>query len=245
MKRISRNMNLVSLVSLLACAAITVLLVSCSGGGNNTPDESSAPSGSGSAGESESTAAVVAEDEEGVSEEKPVDTYKFGETVSTDLVEATLNDAAFAVALNDPGSNKLGSESNSLLPKKYDSAEDGSNRFVASKGHSLVSMQFTITNLDRNEIELYDLTGMTYQFVNIEYKDQVFDLSYPNEANWYVVGSYLDAVYSLKIDTDGPKEVRGFMDVPIEPASPGDSPAIVVTLPNSDGTTSSFKYVKA
>lgn len=244
MKRIRQKLNPVSLASLLACAVIAVSLVACSGSGSNTPSEPSALNGSDNAGESKSTASETFGGEEGVAEEEPAVTYRFGETVSTDLVEVTLDDAAFAVALNDPGSNKLNSVSNSLLPKKYDPDKDGSNRFIASKGHSLVSMRFTITNLDRNEIELYDLTGMAYQFVNVEYNGEIFDLSYPNEAHWYVVGSYLDAVYSLRIGTDGTKEVRGYMDIPVEPTSFGDSPAIIVTLPNSDGTTSAFKYVE-
>jgi len=37
---------------------------------------------------------------------------------------------------------------------------------------------------------------------------------------------------------------RGYIDIPMEPESLDDSFEIIITLPNSDGTTTSFSYVK-
>jgi hypothetical protein len=37
---------------------------------------------------------------------------------------------------------------------------------------------------------------------------------------------------------------RGYIDIPMEPESLDDSFEIIITLPHSDGTTTSFSYVK-
>lgn len=240
------------LTCMLTAAALSLSLGVVGCGGTSAQTDNAEPANEASVTEDEAGEEAVPEEES--QEEEPQDSvselerHKFGEMVSTDLAEVTLNDASFAIALVDPGMNRFQSDSNSLLPKGYSSDEDANNRYVASKGHSFVSMQFVIKNLDRNALTLAEYSGMPFEFANVEYKGQRYGMSkfseYPSveSAQWYPVDKALDAIYTLEIGTDEPVEARGFIELPIEPDDWSDTPDIIVTLPNSDGTTTSFVY---
>lgn len=79
------------------------------------------------------------------------ETYSLGETVSTDIVEFTLNRTQLAVALVRTiyGSDNYDGYG---IPKEYDAKEDYRSPYVASTGHTFLYINFTIKNLDRNEM---------------------------------------------------------------------------------------------
>ena len=87
--------------------------------------------------------------------------YQIGDTVETVSVKLKLNNAKFAVALN----NTLGSKY--LEPKEY-TDKDLKNPYVANDGSILVYYDITISAVGRNSVNIYN-----DDLARIEYKGKI------------------------------------------------------------------------
>lgn len=97
--------------------------------------------------------------------------YVVGDTVETDLIRLTLNNAALAIALNN--SLHIGTgfsiDNDYFCPKEYVVEEDSDNPYVAPKGSTLVFYELLLENLDRGYLELD--TGSGSEFISVTYSD--------------------------------------------------------------------------
>ena len=225
------------LLALMLAAALALSLVACGGGGgtgdNNTP--------SGGNGDTTSTDTPGGgEDDSAPTEEESkekVEYYKIGDTVSTDIIEFTLDEAELAVAL----SNTV--DENYFQPKEYDPQRDAQNPLVAAKGHTYATFSYTICNLDRT-----NYNGQL-PFVTAEYKDttsnkQVDGAEYKGDT-WITTGNNpTSPVYSWRfvLDVGIERSFRSFIDIPVEADNLTDEFLLNIELPVSDGTTSIYTY---
>lgn len=249
LKRMSPKFNLVSVMALLACAALALSLVACGGSsGSSAPEQSSTPVEENAASETDSSQTESAETE--VEEpEEPAVTYKLGDTVSTDLVEFTPTNIQFAIALNSsvPFGNDITIEDNHYLqPKEYNAEEDAKNPYVASKGNVIVAIEVTTNNLDRNSLDL-DEFGGPHDFFTVEYDGTVYTEADKVENGYYTIPEDHRSVSgrtvaNLYLGSKGPEIHRGYFELPFEPASLDDPMKVTFTLPNSDGTKTSFVF---
>lgn len=113
-------------------------------------------------------------------EQEEVTKYVVGDTVETDLVRLTLNDACFAIALGNSfpvgcvfmGNTAYGSGYSELeyfAPKEYSAEDDSDNPFVAPKGNILVYTEMTLECLDRDSLEVDD--SLNDEFVVLNYEE--------------------------------------------------------------------------
>lgn len=187
-----------------------------------------------------------------VAEETELVTCKIGDTVETDLVRLTLNDAAFAIALNNslPVGTSFSIDNDYFCPKEYVAEEDADNAFVAPKGSTLVFYELLVEILDRDYLEL-DSSFSDVDFVLVTYGDATYggedfeDKKY----GWRVrdIGGEQDwdssSVTNLLAGVGGKDLFRGYVEAPFEPSSLEDSFEIAFNLPNSDGSAESFTFV--
>lgn len=101
-----------------------------------------------------------------------VKTVELGETITTDIFEITLKDAALAEALDNTEGrvNGKGNGNQLGLPKTWDANEDAGNPWVAPRGCSLVYMDLVIKNNDRTS---YDLP-VRELIKGVKYKDKYY-----------------------------------------------------------------------
>ena len=89
------------------------------------------------------------------------------EPATTDILEVRLIRAQLAIALvRTNTSNEWFLRDEFMTPKEYDPANDSGSPYVASRGHTLVSMDFEIMNLDRASLD-FRLDDTSY--ITIEY----------------------------------------------------------------------------
>ena len=118
----------------------------------------------------------IPSEEQPASSETQITTVAIGETVSTDIVELTLDRADFATALYNGISTEavLGQtpvdEIELGLPKEYDASADADNPYVAPVGHVLVAYTVTVSNHDRTALDLDEWSSS--DFVTLTYSDQ-------------------------------------------------------------------------
>lgn len=153
-------------IAVVAALTLSVGLFGCgqqdktSDANQNDAQQESTENGQNESAES-SRQESAANDESG-SDEKTSTTYAVGKSVKTPLVKFTLDRAELAIALNDTMTVGAGAPSDGyaggsfFLPKKYSASKDSDNPFVAGKGHTLVSLTFTIKNLDRTSVNLFE-----------------------------------------------------------------------------------------
>lgn len=72
--------------------------------------------------------------------------YELGETVSTDIIDFTLEKAVFTIACENANGEVF------LLPVEYESGAN--NPFVAPVGETLVAVTFTIRNNNRTSANI-------------------------------------------------------------------------------------------
>ena len=102
-----------------------------------------------------------------VSKEK---NYSLGEQVKTELIKFKLLEGKYSYALSSTLNETYGA------PKEYDEKSDKDSPFLASKGHTLVALSFSVENLDRTDLELENsfieakYNGKKYSDNKIEYK---------------------------------------------------------------------------
>lgn len=217
----------------LIVLTIVVALALCLAGCGNSGSSSAANTGSLSSAETQ---------------HEEVAKYKVGDTVSTDLLEFTLNDSQFAIALNNqlPIGAEFTYDNTYYLPKDYNPEADAKNSYVAAKGHAFVSYVFTLRNLDRSSLEL-DRSSMDNDFISIYY----------NSAEY--TGSDVETHYGYSVNQDGKwsatpvsnilllsgetKDYRACADIPVEIDDLASPYEITFYFPNSDGSKTAFTYV--
>ena len=183
-------------------------------------------------------------------EQEEVTKYVVGDTVETDLVRLTLNNACFAIALNN--SLDIGTgfsiDNDYFCPKEYVAEEDSDNPYVAPKGSTLVFYELLLENLDRDYLELD--TGSGSEFISVTYNDTTYTGSdfEEKEYGWRVgdvdggqdwdSGTVTNILLGIGI-----KELhRGYAEAPFEPESLTSPFEITFQLPKSDDTTESFTF---
>ncbi len=172
-----------------------------------------------------------------LSDSKTDSYYKIGDTVSSDILEFTLDEAALAIALNNVIDENYGS------PKEYDAQVDNDNPFVCAKGHTYATFTYTINNLDRT-----NYNGVL-PLVEAEYKDVVSDkqvdcAEYTGE--WKSTGNNATPpVYSwhFVLEPGVAETYRSYIEIPVEADNLTDDFVLTVNLPASDGSTTSFSYL--
>ena len=192
--------------------------------------------------------------------EEPEETYAVGDTVESELVRLTLDDAQLAIALNNSFAS-FGPEGTTynedyFLPKPHNEAEDEDNPFVAAKGYTLVWFEVVLENLDRESVDL-PLTFVSEgesAFVEVSYdgenytSDDFSDEPFTNQFGFEIID--LDGARefgdggtsNILLGTEGRELHRGYVEVPFEPESLDDPFSITFALPNSDDTFESFTF---
>lgn len=175
--------------------------------------------------------------------------YAVGETVETDLVKLTLNDAAFAIALNNslPVGADFSIDNDYFCPKEYVAEEDANNAFVAPKGSTLVFYELVIENLDRDYLNL-DGFGTKSEFIAVTYKGTEYTEFEEREYGWEIRDLDGEQDWGSTPVTNilaaaGSKDLyRAYATVPFEPSSLSDPFDISFTLPCLDDTTQTFTF---
>lgn len=175
-----------------------------------------------------------------------VEKFAVGETLATDILEITLDSAAFATALGRTMSGKSWRtavpDDDYFLPKEYDALKDADNPYVAGKGHTLVAITFTVKNIDRKSVDIggtFNPTFITVQYSDKEYSSNVkYGAVRLDETNWEEYNSQ-----NILLSPAEPKKtVRCYMDIPVEVENMSDPFSIKFSLPNSEGATTDFVY---
>ena len=166
--------------------------------------------------------------------------YSVGDTVCSDILQFTLDEATLAIALSNAVDN------NYCSPKVFDAQKDANNPLVCGKGHTYAAFTYTIENLDRTNF------NGRLPFVSAKYQGetsnkQVDGAQYIKSTNeWRTTGNNpTSPVYSwhfvLKVGET--KTYRSFIDIPVEATDLTDEFELIVELPNSSGSTDSFTYL--
>jgi len=200
-----------------------------------TADEREAVANVGVLEEAEGTLSALEE-----AEKRALESHSVGESVETDTVRLTLDRAELAVALDRrmtvgvdaPEDGYAGGSF--FLPKEYDSEEDGKNPFVASKGHTLVSMTITIENIDRG-----GSVDTRYMGFAVAYDGQNYAGELKTGAKDAHDGKgWQDCVIvSNELISAGETcSIKAYIDIPVEVDDLSSPFKITFTLPSSTGT---------
>ena len=147
-----------------------------------------------------------------------------GETISTDLMEFTLNSAEPAIALG----NTIGDDY--FLPKEYDPDEDAKNPHVAEIGHTLIAINYTAKNLNRT----YDEIDSGSNFVQVEYNNETYpcDTEYgylTNDGeNWEHHGAS-----NVLLSAGEEATLRCCIDIPVEMEDFSDEFSLIFSIPTA------------
>lgn len=186
--------------------------------------------------------------------------YRIGDTVGTDLVRLTLNNACFATALKNSlptdsdftGNIAHGSNYSTLeyfTPKSYSAEEDSDNPFVAPKGGVFVYAEMTLECMDRNYLELDDSLDnefATLGYAGKHYQVDIFETTpagkeYGIRADATGVWEQL-GVSNLLLHPSSTNIYRACYLYPVEPKNLDEPFEIAFQLPVSDDTTESFTF---
>lgn len=191
-------------------------------------------------------------------EQEEATKYAVGDTVETDLVKLTLNNACFAIALGNSfpvgcdfkGNTAYGSNYSELeyfAPKEYTAEDDSDNPFVAPKGNILVYTEMTFECLDRDSLEVDEslddefatlhYNGEEYQIDIFEDKNKEYGIRADTEGNWEQLG-----VSNLLLAPASTYIYRAYYCYPVEPENLDEPFEITFQLPKSDDTTESFTF---
>lgn len=166
--------------------------------------------------------------------------YKLGDTVSTDILEFSLDKATLAIALSNIIDNDYCS------PKEYNPQTDNDNPFVCAKGHTYAAFTYTIKNIDRTNYNGV-LPLVEAEYKNIKSNKQVDGAQYFSKIDeWKPTGNNATSpVYSwhFVLEPETPETYRSYIDIPVDAESLSDDFILTVNLPTSDGSISSFSYL--
>ena len=173
------------------------------------------------------------------SQPEPVETYRLGDTVTTDILEFTLDYAELAIALH---SGSAGDWDDILTPKEYDAEKDTDAIYVASLGHTLVSIQFSAKNLNRVDLQIadsYDDSFLTVKYKETDYKWDCHTKIIPSQ-NGY---DWDSVVNSAIVKPQQDMLFRTSSDIAVEVEKLTDSFMITFMLPTSSGKSQEYTYL--
>jgi hypothetical protein len=212
-------------------------------------------------GEIESTDAEDASTETNETEEKNQESetiYAIGDTVETDALRFTLNDAALAIALyNSFNTSQKGADMDFGKPKEYNAEDDTGNHYVAALNHTLVYYDFTATNLNRGriwvetgtpdtltnpeEVGFVTINGENYDFGSYDDETEMeYTLKYTPDGHFSMGESEIGVDVSL--DPEVPTTIRVCLDVPVEVENLDEEFRITFLLPDSNGERTPFTF---
>lgn len=224
-------------IRLLLVFALCLTLCAC---GNEKDTVESATPNTVETSEAETMDAKETTDIPEVQNKEPeLKTYKLGETVQTDIAALTLDYAQFAIALGTTVGDDL------MVAKEYDVQEDFDNPFVAATGHTMVGMQYTIENLDRNTLSLDGSFNGTFITIDYQGKTYIEDTEYGSKGIQDESGNYnWDAYMSINILVEpGKKEsYKCCKNIAVDVDSLEDTFYVTFIMPVSGGKTESFTF---
>ena len=151
--------------------------------------------------------------------------YNIGDTVSTEIVDFTLDRAELAIALNDD----INDSSHYFLPKEYDPKEVNFNSIIASKGHTFAFIEFTVKNNDRNSITVNRFKSSNINFISAKYKNAIGStVTYGSRNNGSGFESVMEGVY-LQVGEEC--TYRCYVDIPIESENLNDEFELTFNIP--------------
>lgn len=221
---------LLKIGSLALAAALAFCLIGCSA---NQADSSESD---------EQRETQAAQEEEQEAEEEQTPKYIVGDSVETPLVRFTLDRAELAIALDRSMTVGVGAPADGfaggtfLLPKEYDATEDADNPFVASKGHTLVSLTFTFENLDRTSVELFQIEN--WRTIWVVYNGRSYGAELKLGAEAKGDSGWVDYKSSnIILPAGGSYSYKAYADIPVE-IEPLNSPfEIKLNLPSNASET--------
>ena len=189
--------------------------------------------------------------------------YAVRETVETDLVKFTLNNACFTIALENSypkgcdfnDNTAYGTDYQSVkyfTPKEYSAEEGSKNPYVAPKGCILVYTEMTFENLDRTYLEVDE--SFNKDFATLHYKDSDYTIgnnngdSYAGDNKRYGIEADPEGkwegvnVSNLILPATSTEIYRAYYCYPVEPDSLDEPFELTFQLPNSSGETESFIF---
>ena len=226
-KRLSLILATVLILSLVACGS--------DNGSNETPGNSV-------------NATLPETSNSTVEPEEETQYYQLGDTVSTDIIEFTLDEASMTIALSSVY------DENFFTAKEYDAQNDADNPYVAPKGHTYAAFTYTVTNLDRASVKFHNGS-----FASVEYADEIYSELEEGAYFLYQDAEYLDSNGKLQKDeantwhsypsenlllSVGETETRrAYVDMTVDVEDMSSDFKLIVEIPTSDGTKSSFTYL--
>ena len=175
------------------------------------------------------------------------ETYKLGDTVSTDIFEFTLSVAEYTVALENTNGDTY------FTAKEYDAEDDKDNPYVAPTGHTYVAFSYTVKNLDRASNEFHNgsfatvkYDGKKYSTIEegayFRYEDSTVLNSSGTPKTEYI-GWYKNPSRNFLLLTGEKITRRAYIDIDANITDLTESVEIIVEVPTSEGKTESFTYV--
>lgn len=179
--------------------------------------------------------------------EPELEAHKLGEMVETDILQFTLLNAQFAIKLNSTSSGTYEQiqsgdtalSRNYFLPEEYDPATDTGVGYIAAKGHTYVTFEYLVTNLDRISLSF----GSLDDFISVKYNGKTYDANIDygcQSANSYA-WKRLNAGY-MTLEANESLYFRACVDIPVDAADLSDNFDLTFALPTSQDHTTKFRY---
>jgi len=179
------------------------------------------------------------------STEEPTIKYSLGDTVSTDIMEFTLDNAEFSFYASSVNDETYATP-----------VEKTSGIFQTNKGHTFVCMKFQIKNTDRGGINIGDV-GENHFNPYIVYKGEKhdikgFDLNFEDGVaftfRWSLCGSSYNNMKKFEssnilMDSEEKLAIQTLGQINTEPNALTDGFEFVIELENSAGEIETFTYV--
>lgn len=171
--------------------------------------------------------------------------YAVGDTVESGIMSFTLDAAQPTIAVENSGAATFGPGSDGLavegyfMPREYDPEEDKDNPYVAAKGHTLIHLTFTASNLDRDYVEIGD-DLFTIKCNGEEFSADLdtFELGAKSvKGGWVSVDTTNDLM-----EVSESSSYLCYVDIPVDIEGLSGEYEVVVNLPNSEGEVSPFVY---
>lgn len=150
--------------------------------------------------------------------------YAMGDSVETDSARLTLNNAKFAIALNNSTANHA-----YLEPKEYSATEDQKNPYVANDGAVLVYYDVMLSAIGRSSIDINNS-----DFAEVEYNGKKFTAERDTCGNSKGTGNIL-------LLSGEEARVKGYFEIPIDADLTSDF-EITFELPNGSEDTEKYTF---
>lgn len=235
---------------LLLLLTLSICISACACGNDAQSDSSQIEVSSDTVSETSSDVVSQTSDEtiSDESESEPIENYyKIGDTVSTDIAKFTLDEAVFAIALNNTTGDTY------RTPKEYDPKKDAKNPYVAATGHTFAYFSYTLENLDRANLNI-----SLENLVKVEYNNETYKKAKTGAVYYYQPHEYLDNMniktkeafkwhsnYSSNtiLDVGHKESYRSYIDVAENITDLTSAFKLTVSLPSSSGKKVSFTFI--